>query len=269
MVTCYALLAGASFVFLVPLVWTVSVSLTGADQMFSTVFRWVPEPVVWSNYQRAVTHIPFFLYLRNTLALTAGNVAGIIVSSTLVAYAFACLKWPGRDVLFMVMMATMMIPPQVLMIPVFVIFCRLGWYDSFKPLIVPAFIGGNAFFIFLLRQFYRTIPTALFEAARIDGCSVFGIYWRIVLPLTKPALATVSIFTLNNVWNDFMGPLIYLNSETKKTLALGLQSFSATSGAEANELMAISTLMILPLLVVFFLGQRYFIEGITLTGLKG
>ncbi len=266
---CYALLIGASALFLIPLLWTLSVSLTPKGQVILGTFNWIPDPIAWENYYLAVTNMPFMLYLYNTLVITVLSIIGVVFSCTAVAYAFGCLQWPGRDTLFVVMLATMMIPPQVLMIPVFILFCRLGWYDSFKPLIVPAFIGGNAFFIFLLRQFYKTLPTALFDSARIDGCSVFGIYWRIVLPLTKSALAAVVIFTLNGVWNDFLGPLIYINSEAKKTLALGVQAFSAQSGAEASEMMAVSTLMILPLLLVFFLGQRYFIEGITLTGLKG
>jgi multiple sugar transport system permease protein len=193
----------------------------------------------------------------------------VSISASLTAFAFGCIEWPGRDKLFVLLLATMMLPPQVIMIPQFILFCELGWIDSLKPLTVPAFFGGGAFAIFLLRQFFLTLPKSLLEAARIDGCSSFGIYWRVSLPLSKPAMLTVSIFALNGAWNDFLGPLIYLNSDANKTLALGLQAFTAQTGAQWNLLMAVSILMILPLLVVFFLGQRYFVEGITLTGLKG
>lgn len=265
----YTLLIVLSAVFLTPFAWTVSTSLKSDAQVYSLEVTWIPSPVMWSNYVEAVTAIPFFTYLRNSVMVTALCILGTVLSSTLVAYAFGCLEWPGRDALFVLLLAGMMLPPQVTMIPVFILFCRLGWVDTFAPLVVPAFLGGGAFFVFLLRQFFKTLPKDLFDAARIDGCSAFGMYWRIALPLSRPAVMTVVIFTLNMAWNDFLGPLVYLNSDSKKTLALGLQAFSSETGAEQAELMAISVLMVLPLLIVFFLGQRYFVEGITLTGMKG
>lgn len=267
--TCYGLLIVLSVVFLVPLAWSLSTSLKSATQIYSPEMHWIPDPIQWDNYAKAVTAIPFFTYLKNSVVVTALSIVGVALSSSLVAYAFGCLTWPGRDLLFILLLSSMMLPPQVTMIPVFILFCKLGWVDTLKPLIVPSFLGGGAFFIFLLRQFFKTLPNDLFDAARIDGCSSFGIYWRIALPLSRPALATVVIFTLNGVWNDFLGPLIYLNSEEKKTLALGLQAFTGQTGAEWSQLMAVSIIMILPVLIVFFLGQRYFVEGITLTGMKG
>jgi multiple sugar transport system permease protein len=268
-IICYTLLIGIGAMLMVPLLWSVTTSLKSDDQIYHDPLSWMPNPIQWSNYYDAITTIPFFRYLMNTTIITLMCIIGTVISCTMVAFAFGCLKWPGRDILFVVMLATMMLPPQVVMIPQFVLFAKLGWLDSFKPLIVPAFVGGNAFFIFLLRQFYRTLPKDLFDSARIDGCSSFGIYWRIVLPLTRPAMMTVVIFTLNLTWNDFLLPLIYLTSDDKKTLALGLQSFQGQYGVEYSQLMALSTIMILPVVIVFFLGQRYFIEGITLTGIKG
>lgn len=267
-VAAYALLVGLSVLFLAPLVWSLSTSLQTKEQVYDAEMHWIPNPVAWSNYTHAMTAIPFFTYLKNSVLVTVFSIVGVALSSSLVAYAFACLRWPGRDALFILLLATMMLPPQVTLIPLFILFCQLGWVDTLKPLIVPGFLGG-AFFIFLLRQFFLTLPKDLFEAARIDGCTSFGIWWRIAVPLSRPALMTVVIFTLNGAWNDFLGPLIYLSSEEKKTLALGLQAFTGQTGAEQSELMAISVLMILPLLIVFFLGQKYFVEGIALTGMKG
>lgn len=267
-VLCYLLLLGGSVLFLTPLLWSASTSLKTDDQIFTEDMKWIPDPVAWGNYAKAITTIPFFTYLKNSVTITLLAILGTVISSTLVAYAFGCLDWPGRDTLFIVLLATMMLPPQVTMIPIFVLFCKLGWIDTYKPLIVPCFVGGNAFFIFLLRQFFKTLPKDLFDAARMDGCSTLGIYWRIVLPLSGPAVTTVVIFTLNMAWNDFLGPLIYLNSEEKKTLALGLQSFTTQFSTEWSQLMAVSTIMVIPILIVFFVGQRYFIQGITLTGLK-
>ena len=184
------------------------------------------------------------------------------------SYAFARLNWPGRDLLFGVLLATMMLPPQVTMIPVFMLFRLLGWYNSLKALWAPSFLG-SAFFIFMLRQFMKAIPTDLEEAAKIDGCNLFGIYWRIILPLMKPALAAVCIFTFMGTWNDFMGPLIYLNDQRLYPLALGLFDFRSQYNSEFGMLMAASTLMSLPVIAIFFLAQKYFIQGVTLTGMKG
>lgn len=207
-------------------------------------------------------------YVFNSLYLVVLNVLGSVISCSLVAFAFARLRWPGRDALFVILLATMMLPPQVTMIPVFIIFKNLGWYNTLLPLWTPSFFGA-AFFIFLLRQFMKGIPVELEEAAKIDGCGLFGIYWRVILPLMKPALAAVAIFTFIGAWNDFLGPLIYLNDQRLYPLSLGLFDFRTEHNSDFRLLMAAATLMTLPVIAVFFLAQRYFIEGVTLTGLKG
>lgn len=206
-------------------------------------------------------------YLLNSLFLVVLTVVGQILSCSMVAYAFARLRWPGRDALFMILLGTMMLPGQVTMIPVFLIFRSLGWYNTLKPLWVPAFLS-SAFFVFMLRQFMRAIPATLEEAARIDGCSFFGTYWRIILPLQKPALAAVGIFTFMGTWNEFMGALIFVNDQRLYPLALGLFNFRAQYGGDYGMMMAASTLMVLPVVALFFLCQRYFIEGVTLTGMQ-
>ena len=207
-------------------------------------------------------------YVYNSVLLAFLTILGQVLSCSLAAYAFARLQWPGRDLIFGVLLATMMLPGQVTMIPVFMIFRTLGWYNTLEALWVPSFFG-SAFFIFMLRQFMRAIPGDLEDAAKIDGCGFFGIYWRIILPLTRPALAAVCIFTFMNTWNDFMGPLIYINDQRLYPLALGLFDFRSEHGSEFGMLMAASTLMTLPVIAIFFAAQRYFIQGVTLTGMKG
>lgn len=254
--------------FFLPFYWLVLTSLKSDAEVFKMPPVWVPEKLLWENFGRSVTYIPFFLYLKNTLVICGLSVAGTVLSSSLVAYSFSRIQWPGRDALFGVLLATMMLPGQVTLIPVFAIFRALGWIDTIKPLVVPHFLG-TAFYIFMLRQFFLTIPLELSDAARIDGCSEWGIYQRVILPLARPALATVGLFTFINAWNDFLGPLIYLNDERKATLSLGLQQFVSQHGAEWSLLMAASTLMTLPIILLFFFAQRTFIQGIALTGVKG
>ncbi|HRU39272.1 MAG TPA: carbohydrate ABC transporter permease, partial [Candidatus Goldiibacteriota bacterium] len=197
------------------------------------------------------------------------GIVGVLLSSTFVAYGFARFKFPGRDLLFLLMVSTMMIPVQVTMIPTFILFKYAGWIDTFAPLIIPTFFGGGAFNIFLMRQFFMTIPVELDEAAKIDGCNYFQIFWIILVPLVKPALATIAIFGFVYNWNDFLNPLIYLNSTSNYTLALGLQTFTTMYGTDYNLMMAASTIVLLPILITFFFGQRYFIEGVATSGLKG
>jgi len=227
----------------------------------------------WQNYVKAwapeALDETFNRYLLNTIIITVLGITGVLLSSTLVAYAFARFRFPGRDVLFLIMISTMMIPVQVTMIPTFILFKYLGWIDTFAPLIVPTFFGGGAFNIFLMRQFFMTIPYELDDAAKIDGCNYFQIFSIILLPLVKPALATVAIFGFVYNWNDFLNPLIYLNSTSNYTLALGLQTFTTMYGTDYNLMMAASTIVLLPILIVFFFGQRYFIEGVATSGLKG
>jgi multiple sugar transport system permease protein len=227
----------------------------------------------WHNYVDAwapkALSETFNTYLINTLIVTFLSILGVIISATFVAYGFARFKFPFKTPLFMIMISTMMIPAQVTMIPTFILFKYLGWIDSYLPLTVPLFFGGGAFNIFLLRQFFLTIPYELDEAAKIDGCNYFQIFYIILLPLVKPALATVAIFAFVYSWNDFLNPLIYLNSSSKYTLALGLQTFSTMYGAHYHLMMAASTIVLLPILIVFFFGQRFFIEGVATSGLKG
>jgi multiple sugar transport system permease protein len=228
---------------------------------------------VWKNYPDALKFLPDetilgLVFLENTLVLTGFTILGTLLSSSLVAFAFARLRWPGRDLLFVILLGTMMVPKAVTMMPAFLIFRQLGWIDTLKPLWVPAFFG-NALYIFLLRQFFLTIPNDLEEAARIDGCSYFGIYWRIMIPLIKPALAAITIMTFMASWNDFMNPLIYVSSPLRMPLAYALALFQTAHGGEPGLLMAAATMMMIPVLALFFFTQRYFIQGITLTGIKG
>lgn len=262
-----ALVVLGSFFFL-PFYWLVSTSFKSDAEIFKTPPVWVPKAWLWENFPRAMEYAPFGTYLQNTLVICVLSVVGAVLSSSLVAYSFSRIRWPGRDALFFLLLATMMLPGQVTMIPVFSIFRALGWIDTFLPLVVPHWLG-TAFFIFMLRQFFLTIPLELSDAARIDGCTEWEIYRRVILPLSRPALATVGLFTFINAWNDFGGPLLYLNDERKATLSLGLQQFVSQHGAEWSLLMAASTLMTLPIILIFFFAQRTFIQGITMSGLKG
>jgi multiple sugar transport system permease protein len=235
----------------------------------------VPPVWRWENYLNAVTYkadqlgyIPFLQYGKNTLYIAILSVVGVVLSNALVAYGFARIQWPGRNVAFGLTIATMMIPFPVLMVPVYVIFKTLGWVGSPKPLWVPAYLGG-AFNIFLLRQFFMALPFELSDAARIDGCSELRIFRDVILPLSKPALAVVALFHFMYVWNDFLGPLIYLTDQRTYTLAYGLQAYqSQHGGTQWPLLMAAATIVVLPVIVLFFLAQKTFIQGITVTGMK-
>ena len=262
--------------FVLPLVWMVSTSLKPDEQIFAreggappiSLENLVPHPIEWSNYADAMVTVPVGTYLRNTLFLCATTVVGAVLSSALVAYGFARIPFRGREVWFMLLIATMALPGQVTMVPVFAIFRWLGWYGTFLPLIVPAFCG-SAFYIFLLRQFLRTIPEELSEAARIDGAGEWRVFRQIVLPLTKPALATCALFQFLGTWNDFLGPLLYIDDPSKYTLAYGLQQFMSNYGGEWAQLMAAATVFTAPIVVLFFLAQKTFIQGIATTGGKG
>lgn len=260
-------LIALSIVSLVPFYWMVATSLKSDAQVLASPPAWVPSPVMWSNYIEAMRYIPFLTYMKNTVVICVMTMFGTVLSCSLVAYSFAKLRWPGRDVLFVLVLATMMLPGQVTMIPVFAIFRWLGWIGSYKPLIVPSFFG-SAFFIFLLRQFFLTIPQELSDAARVDGASDLSIYQMVILPLSKPALITVALFTFIGSWNDFLGPLIYLNDDSKYTLSIGLQQFVSQHGQEWQMLMAAATVMVIPIMIIFLFAQKSFIKGITLTGLK-
>jgi len=267
-VAIYGLLVALGALFALPFVWLVSTSLKIDSQLFVMPPIWIPGPIKWNNYRKALGYIPFWLYFKNTLTIAVPSTIGMLVSSSLVAYGFARIQWPGRDVVFILVLATMMLPYQVTMIPLFIVFRNLGWIGTFKPLILPSFFGGP-FYIFLLRQFYLTLPMELSDAAKIDGCSELGIYRRIILPLSKPALSTVALFSIMAYWNDFLAPLIYLEDDSKYTLALGLQQFQRQFGMEWAMLMATSVVITLPIIVLFFLTQKTFVQGIALTGMKG
>lgn len=254
---------------MLPFLWLVSTSLKDQAQVFRYPPEWIPDPVRWRNYSEALTAMPFLRFVGNTLIITIANMIGTLLTASLAAYGFARLRFPGRDVIFMVLLSTLMLPFAVVMIPRYIEFRYLGWIDTWLPLIVPNFLGGSVFFIFLLRQFFRTIPRDLSDAARMDGASEFRIYWQVIMPLSRPALVVVAIFTFLDSWNDFLAPLIYLSTPEKFTIALGLASFQGLYSTQWNLLMAASTVMILPALALFFLAQRYFVQGVVLTGMKG
>jgi multiple sugar transport system permease protein len=267
-----ALLIGGSCVMMLPFLWLLTSSLKTQLAVFRYPPQWIPNPPRFQNYVEAWTTRPFGIYLRNTFLILILNEIAVLGSASLCAYGFARIDFPGKNFWFGVVLSTMMLPGIVLMIPTFVIFSRIHWVNTFLPLTVPAFFGGGAFNIFLLRQFFRSLPAELADAARVDGCSEFGIYSRIMLPLAKPALATIAVFTFIGAWNDYMGPLLYLSKDPNKyTVALGLAMFrSAFLGRTRWDLlMAASTMMILPIILIFFVAQRYFIQGIAVTGLKG
>ncbi len=266
-VISHTVLLAAGILFIFPFFWMVSTSLKSDAQQFVFPPVWIPRPVMWGTYLKAINFIPFFTYLKNTFYLCTINVIGVVISSSLVAYGFSRIKWYGRNVLFIVFLSTLMIPYQATMIPLYIIFRKLGWVGTFKPLWVPAFFG-TIFFVFLLRQFFMGIPMELSDSAKIDGASEFYIYAKIILPLSKPALAVVALFTFMWTWVDFLRPLIYLNDAATYTLSLGLQQFQTHHGTEWGMLMAISTLITIPVIILFFFTQKTFIQGITLTGIK-
>ncbi|NLE46757.1 MAG: carbohydrate ABC transporter permease [Chloroflexi bacterium] len=246
------------------------------DARFTYVFppQIIPNPFRWENYAQVFERVPFHLYGWNTVRMTALCLMGQMLTASMTAYGFARLRFPGRDVLFIILLSTMMLPSQVTMIPSFLIFRYLGWIDTFKPLIVPDWLGGSAFTVFLLRQFISTLPIEMDEAAKIEGCGFFGIYWRIILPLIKPALAAVAIFVFMWNWNDIYYSLIYLNTQKNWTLALGLNFLRRSSPMgpgvlEVELLMAGSIIVMMPCLLLFFFAQKYFIQGIVFTGVKG
>jgi multiple sugar transport system permease protein len=228
----------------------------------------ITNPHKLAKYPNPFTDITFFLYLRNTLIIAVVSTIGALISCSLVAYSLSRIPWPGRNFLFLLTIATLMLPFQVTLIPLFLVFKSLGWVGDFRPLIIPHFFGSGLY-IFLLRQFFMTIPMELSEAARIDGASEFRIYSSIILPLAKPALATVAIFEFIARWRDYLGPLIYLNDQKLYTLSLGLYEYSSQYGREWGLLMAASVLITLPIILLFFFLQKTFVQGITLTGIKG
>jgi multiple sugar transport system permease protein len=266
----YVMLIAASVAFLTPFAWMISTSLKPLNETMRIPPEWIPSSIQWRNYPDAITAMrTFWRYAGNSLLLCVLTVVGTTTSSAIAAYGFSRIEWRGRDRVFIILLATMMIPFPAVMVPIYTLFKDLGWIGTFKPLWVPSFFA-SAFNVFLLRQFFMSLPKDISEAARIDGCSEFQIFWRVILPLCKPALLVVALFTFMGTWNDFLGPLIFLTDQSQYTLALGLQSFQSQSGGTAwHHLMAASTLIVLPVMVIFFFTQRFFVEGISATGIKG
>jgi multiple sugar transport system permease protein len=272
----HLMLIALSVIFIFPFLWVVSTALKPIDETMKIPPVWIPREWQFNNFADAMTYgqdklgyIPFLVYGVNTIVICILVVSGVVISNSLVAYSFARLKWKGRDFMFAVTLATMMVPFPVLMVPTFALFRELDWIGTFRPLWVPAWFAG-AFNIFLLRQFFRSIPFELSEAAKLDGASEWQTFRQVIIPLAKPALAVVALFAFMGTWNDFLGPLIYLLDQKTFTLALGLQFFQSQHGGTPwNLLMAASTVVILPIIVLFFFTQRLFIQGIAITGLKG
>lgn len=268
----HILLLAGSVLMVIPLLWTLSTSLKSIPQIAIWPPEWIPNPVVWRNYIEVFYEAPVMLWVRNSLVIVAAEVIGSVVTCSFVAYGFARMRFPGRDALFLLMLSTLMMPYIVRLIPLYVIYNQIGWINTFLPVTVPQLLGRNPFFIFLLRQFFMGIPDDLSDAARIDGAGEFSIWWRIVLPLSKPALAAVAIFAFRDAWDNFLAPLVYMAGKPNlRPLAVGLYTLRGGGGQlpDTHYLMALSVLMIIPMLIMFALGQSYFIQGVTLSGLKG
>jgi ABC-type glycerol-3-phosphate transport system permease component len=255
-------------IFAAPLAWMISTALKPASEVWLMPPKFIPSRIEWQNFIVPWQSMPFMTYYRNTLVLVVFNIIGAMLSNSIVAYGFARLRFPGRGILFLMVLSTMMLPGHVTLIPTYVLFSRLGWINSFKPLIVPTFLG-SAFHIFLLRQFFMTISPELDDAARIDGCGWLGIFGRVILPLARPALGVVAIFTFTGNWNNFFGPLIYLNSPKYFPIALGLQLIQDREATNTQWVMAMALISLVPVIGLFFIAQRYFIQGIVITGVKG
>lgn len=264
----HALMLFVALIFTGPLLWMISSSLKEPADIFKYPPSALPIPPHFENYPEAWKAAPFNMYYWNSVEIAVAVVLGVLFFSSISAYAFARLRFVGRDVIFAVLLATMMVPYTVTLIPLYMIFRNIGWINTHYPLIIPPAIG-NAFSIFLLRQFFLTLPKELEEAARIDGASTFSIFWKIMIPLVKPALAAVAIFQFMGSWNNFLGPLIFLNDQEKMTLPIGLAMFRSEHLVQWNLLMAAAVFTIMPMLIIYFFAQKYFIQGIALTGIKG
>jgi len=266
----YALLVILSLVFLFPFFWMISTALKPDYQVFIWPPKWIPDPIQWSNFADAFSNplLPFDIFVKNSMIIEVGMITGRLISCTLVAYGFARLEAPGKNALFGLLLATLMLPAAAVLIPRFILFSRLGWVNTFRPLIVPAWFG-EAYAIFLMRQFFLTIPRELEEAAYIDGASTLQVIRYVIVPLSLPVLTVITILSFKDIWNDLLNPLLYLNDASKYTVAVGLAYFNGQFNVQMNLLMAASVTMLVPVLGLFFIAQRAFVEGITMTGLKG
>ena len=267
-VVLWALLIFLIVVYGIPFFWLISRSLMRSEELYQVPTVWWPEIPQWQNYVNAVTSFPFFRYLRNTLIIVGCNILGAVLSNPLIAYGFAKIKWKGRNAVFMVVLMTMMLPFQVTMIPLFMLFKSFKWIGTFLPMITTPFFG-NAFYIFLMRQFLVSIPDELIEAAKLDGASEFGVYTKIILPLMKASVTTVGIFAFLNTWNDFIGPLIFLSKDSLYTLSIGIQQIMSANDPRWTLIMAVGVMMTMPVLLIFFFMQKYFIAGISMGAVKG
>lgn len=269
-IVVYGLLVFLSAVFLFPLFWMITTALKTETQIFRWPPQWFPDPIQWSNFGEALGNplLPFGRFVINTLIIEAGVLSGRLISCTLIAYGFAKIRAPGKNILFTILLATLMLPRAAILIPEYILFNQFGWINTFLPLIVPSWFG-EAYAIFLMRQFFMTIPNELEEAARIDGATTLQIIWKIIVPLSVPVLSVIAILTFKDNWNDFLGPLLYLSDSSKYTVAVGLAYFNGQYDVKMNLLMAASVTMMLPIVILFIFAQRAFVEGISLTGLKG
>ncbi len=271
----YVLVVGAAVLFTLPFLWTILSSLKTPAELFTYPPVWLPAKPQPRNYAEVFNRVTFARWLANSALIALASTVGAVISSALVGYSFARFRYPGRDLLFMITLSTMMLPIEVTLIPLYLLFTKIGWLDSYKPLIVPSFFGGGAFLIFLMRQFFMSIPKDLDEAARIDGASYLRIFAQILLPLSVPALATAAILTFMGQWDSFLYPFIFLNDKLKYTVAIGIRYFQAVAGnADSMEhtehlLMAASIMMTAPIILLFFLAQRFFVRGIVMSGIKG
>ena len=264
----YLLLIGLGAAFIFPFFWMITTSLKAPGKIYVDPPQWIPSPVYFANYAETFQKLPFGAFIKNSVIITFFATIGYVISSTMAAYAFARIRFAGRSIYFALLISTMMLPGQVTLIPQFILFKTLGWLDTFLPLIVPPFFG-SAFYIFLVRQFFMTLPVDLDEAALIDGANPLRIFWSVLMPLAKPAIATITVFAFIYNWNDFFGPLIYLTRQESMTLAVGLQMFRGQYDTDYAHMMAGATVAVLPILIVFFIAQDLFVQSIALTGLKG
>ncbi len=264
-----ATLVALSALFAIPLVITVSDSLKSFTEIYAMPRIWIPKPPRFGNFVEVFRMLPFFKFAVNTVCITSLALFGQVTSACLVGYSFARIRWPFRDFLFVVLLSTIMLPGEITMIPMFILFNKIGWVNTWLPLIVPAYFGGGVFNIFLMRQFFKTIPVDLEDAARIDGCSTYRIFFTIMAPLAKPAIATICVLGFIGYWNDFQGPLIYLSDYTRYPISMGIYMFKSAEFMFANYVMAASLVAVVPVLLIFFSAQQYFVKGIVMTGIKG
>ena len=264
----YAFLIVLAILFILPIFYLFMGSFKAESELFRVPFKWLPDKFQFGNFINMFSSIPFFKYLKNTMIIVVCNIVGSLLSYSLVAYGFARLRWPGRDKVFILVLITMILPYQVTLVPLFLMFTKMKWIGTFLPLTVTCFFG-NPFFIFLLRQFFTGIPQDISEAARIDGAGEFTIFSRLVIPMAKPALTTVAIFAFIRSWNDFLGPLVFLGKDELYTLSLAASMLKSNLDPNWSLLLALGAVMILPVLILFFVMQKYFIQGIAMSGIKG